>query len=196
MCSVAPLTKVFDSTSGVKSYLPPMTRSFSLGHAEEIELCDALGRRVTQQGQKALSTLIVLPPCTNAALSTPGSQKLIAISRYISIAVDSAVRACSCWPIMACSVPTAAVAVRLEWAHAQLLSQGEGLPVVGFSLRDIGIRDCCGHGPHQAKVQPATASSPRAFCPLPRGQRRRGPTPGLLAVSPLSPRRASLSCST
>ena len=26
------------------------------------------------------------------------------------------------------------MAVGLEWAHAQLLGQGEGLPVVGFSL--------------------------------------------------------------
>ena len=32
----------------------------------------------------------------------------------------------------------AMVAVRLEWAHAQLVGQGEGLVVVGFGLLDIG----------------------------------------------------------
>jgi hypothetical protein len=30
------------------------------------------------------------------------------------------------------------MAMGLEWAHAEFLSQGEGMVVVGFSLRGIG----------------------------------------------------------
>ena len=47
----------------------------------------------------------------------------------MSIAVDSAVRACSRWPVRIQRAETP-VAVRLERAHAQLLGQGEGLAVV------------------------------------------------------------------
>jgi hypothetical protein len=41
-----------------------------------------------------------LSTCASAA-SVCGNQKVISIPRYISIAVDSAVRACSRWPVTA-----------------------------------------------------------------------------------------------
>src|SRR6266581_3644712 len=37
--------------------------------------------------------------CASAA-SAWGSQNVISMARYISIAVNSAVRACSCWPVV------------------------------------------------------------------------------------------------
>jgi hypothetical protein len=43
--------------------------------------------------------------CASAA-SVCGNQKVMSIPRYISIAVDSAVRACSRWPVTAYSVPS------------------------------------------------------------------------------------------
>ena len=73
--------------------------------------------------------------CASAA-SAWGSQNVISMAQYSSIAVVSAVQACSCWPL-AYSVPQAVMAVGLEWAHAQLFGQGEGLAVVagsGFAL--------------------------------------------------------------
>ena len=51
--------------------------------------------------------------------------------RYISMAVDSSARACSCWPMPGVQRAEATVAVRLERAHAQLLGQGESLCIVG-----------------------------------------------------------------
>jgi len=46
--------------------------------------------------------------------------------------------ACSRWPVAAYSMPRPRVAVGPERAHAQFLSQGQGLLIVGFGLRDIG----------------------------------------------------------
>ena len=84
-----------------------------------------------------------LPPVAHAstcasAASVSGSQKVISISRYISIAVDSAVRACSRWPVAAYSVPRPRWQCACSGTHAKLLGQGKGLAVVGFCLRDIG----------------------------------------------------------
>src|SRR5262249_38907597 len=42
--------------------------------------------------------------CASAA-SVCGSQKIISIDRYISMAVDNSVRACSRWPVVAYSMP-------------------------------------------------------------------------------------------
>ena len=49
--------------------------------------------------------------CASAA-SVSGSQKVISMARYSSIAVDSSVRACSRWPVVAYSVPRP----RWQWA--------------------------------------------------------------------------------
>ena len=53
------------------------------------------------------------------------------------MAVDSAV--CGLLPLPGPGVEGAEpqVAMRLQWAHAQFLSQGEGLTVVGGGLGDI-----------------------------------------------------------
>ena len=45
-----------------------------------------------------------LSTCASAA-SVCGSQNVISMSRYSAMAVDSAVRACSRWPVCAYSVP-------------------------------------------------------------------------------------------
>ena len=74
--------------------------------------------------------------CASAA-SASGSQKVMSMARYSSMAVVSAARACSRWPIVAYSVPEAEVAVGLERAHAQFLGQGEGLAVVGLGWLDV-----------------------------------------------------------
>jgi len=42
--------------------------------------------------------------CARAA-SACGSQKVISMARYKSIAVASSARACSCWPVLAYRVP-------------------------------------------------------------------------------------------
>ena len=57
------------------------------------------------------------------------------MARYKSMAVDRGARLCSL-RCAQCEVQgaKAQVAVRLEWAHAQLFGQGEGLQVVGFGL--------------------------------------------------------------
>jgi hypothetical protein len=72
------------------------------------------------------------------------------------------------------------VAVGLQRAHAQLFSQGEGLPVVGFGLCDIGGG---GVGLDDAKlVQRLHLAS--AFLLLPgQVERLAGVLPGLLAAS-------------
>ena len=61
------------------------------------------------------------------------------MARYMAMAVDSAVRACSALAgLVAYSRTEPPVAVGLERAHAELLGQGQGLLVVGFGLRGIG----------------------------------------------------------
>jgi hypothetical protein len=47
-----------------------------------------------------------------SAASVSGSQKVISIPRYISIAVDSSAQACSRWPVTVYSV------LRLRWQWA------------------------------------------------------------------------------
>ena len=66
-----------------------------------------------------------------------------------------------------------------ERAHAELLSQGQGLLIVGFGLHDIrGI----GVGMGNAKLVQRTASVPRAFCCWARSSAWRA-SPGLLTAS-------------
>ncbi len=74
--------------------------------------------------------------CASAA-SAWGSQKVMSMARYSSMAVDSSARACSRWPSLGIQGAEAAVAVGLERAHAEFLGQGEGLAVVGFGLLDL-----------------------------------------------------------
>ena len=69
------------------------------------------GRSVSRCGLTALLHGHHASTCASAA-SVSGSQKVISISRYIAIAVDNAARACSCWPIVAYSVPKP----RWQWA--------------------------------------------------------------------------------
>ena len=68
--------------------------------------------------------------CASAA-SVSGSQNVISIARYISMAVDE--RGTGLLPLAGRGIQRAqaAVAVGLERAHAQFLGQGEGLAVVG-----------------------------------------------------------------
>ena len=66
-----------------------------------------------------------------------GSQKVISMARYSSMAADSSARACSCWPSLAYRVPRPWWQWATQRAHAELLGQGEGLSVVGFSFFDM-----------------------------------------------------------
>src|SRR5262245_36127594 len=60
---------------------------------------------------------------------------------HVAIQVDGGGQSGTCLLLLTLSGvqhAEAAVAMRLERAHAQLLGQGEGLAVVGFGLLDIG----------------------------------------------------------
>ena len=60
----------------------------------------------------------------------------MSMARYSLMAADSSARACSCWPIVAYSMPRP----RWQWAckaHAEFLGQAEGLAVVRFGLIDV-----------------------------------------------------------
>ena len=95
------------------------------------------------------------------------------------MAVDSAVRACCRWPVLAYSVPRPQVAVGLQRAHAQFLSQGQGLLVVGFCLFDIGG---VGVGLDHAKLSQGVRLVPASLCAGP-GRGLAGVLPGLLTLS-------------
>jgi hypothetical protein len=62
-----------------------------------------------RSGEWGIDMIYVSPIHTTtlaSAASVCGNQKVMSIPRYISIAVDSAVRACSRWPVTAYSVPS------------------------------------------------------------------------------------------
>ena len=72
-------------------------------------------------------------PSTCASVASAwGSQKTMSMARYSAMAVDSSVRACSCW--LGCGIQRAEapMAVGHERAHAEFVGQGEGLLVVGY----------------------------------------------------------------
>src|SRR5262249_52845920 len=62
-------------------------------------------------GQDSLVVHYRPSTCASAA-SVSGSQKVMSMAWYISMAVDNAVRACSRWPVAAYSVPRP----RWQWA--------------------------------------------------------------------------------
>ena len=80
---------------------------------------------------------MVTPPPVPAPPPVWGSQKIMPMARYISMAVDSSARACSCRPAWAYQAAKVTVAVGLERTHAQLLGQCEGLAVMSGSLVDL-----------------------------------------------------------
>jgi len=69
-----------------------------------------------------------------SAASASGSQKVIAIDRYISMAVVSAASGLLRLASRGIQHPQAAMAMGLEGTHVQLLGQAEGLAVGGFGL--------------------------------------------------------------
>ena len=77
------------------------------------------------------------PPTCASAASAWGSQKVISMARYSAMAADSSARACSRRSISGIQRAEAEVAVGLQRAHAEVVGQGEGLAVVGFSRLDI-----------------------------------------------------------
>ena len=68
-----------------------------------------------KQGKNLRQEGIIVPyrssTCASAT-SACGSQNVISMARYISMAVDSSARACSRWPVLAYSVPRP----RWQWA--------------------------------------------------------------------------------
>ena len=56
------------------------------------------------------------------------------MARYNATAVESAARACAA----AVQDAETAMTVRLQWTHAEILGEGEGVLIAGFSLVDIG----------------------------------------------------------
>src|SRR5215510_65177 len=66
--------------------------------------CDAVGRSVSARGQIAFSRRHYATTWASAA-SVWGSQNVISIDWYISMAVDNSVRASSRWPVAAYRVP-------------------------------------------------------------------------------------------
>ena len=113
--------------------------------------------------------------CTSAA-SVSGSHKVIPISRYSAIAVDSAPRACSRWPVAAYSVP------RPRW---QCASSGacpapqRGRGPVGKRLQPARRQA----GAPAARSPPGAAGSrPHGLvpCVFERAQAHGSPLPGVL----------------
>ena len=74
--------------------------------------------------------------------------------------------------------------VGLEWAHAQLLGQGQGLLVVGFGLLGIGG---IGVGMNSAKLVQGERLVPTRLLLPSQGERLARVLPGLLAASRQTP---------
>jgi len=70
-------------------------------------------------------------------VSVSGSQNVMSIDVYISIAVDSSARASSHWPVAAYSLPRPRWQCAWSGPYPQLLGQGEGLMVVGSGLVNV-----------------------------------------------------------
>src|SRR5262245_13713618 len=75
----------------------------------------------------------VLSTCASAA-SASGSQNVISIARYISMALVSAASGLLRLASRGIQQAEAAMTMGLEGTHVQLLGQAEGLAVVGFGL--------------------------------------------------------------
>ena len=117
--------------------------------------------------------------CASAA-SAWGSQKVMSMARYSSMAVDSSARACSPLADLGIQRAEAEVAVGQERAHAEFLGQGEGLLVVGFGLRDIGG---IGMGMDDAKLVQRLRLVARVLVLPGQVERLARVLPGLLAAS-------------
>jgi hypothetical protein len=101
-----------------------------------------------------------------SAVSVWGSQNVMSIARYISMAVDNSLRACSCWPLVAYSVPrpcsTRASVMRclgasmglpptqMRWCCSECRTERSPAGAVCTSLhpRQGGMRR---HPPHRAR---------------------------------------------
>ena len=75
----------------------------------------------------------------------------MSMARYISMAVESAVRASACTACLAVQRAETVVTVRLQRAHAEFLGQGKGVPIVGLGLLDLRRLAPCGDVAEQAQ---------------------------------------------
>ena len=104
----------------------------SYGHERSSVRLQAQSQDRCREGPSTVTNHDHRPSTCASAASAWGSQKVMSMARYSSMAADSSARACSRRPILRIQRAEAEVAVGLERAHAEFLGQGEGLVVVGL----------------------------------------------------------------